>query len=254
MKKLAIMQPYFFPYLGYFQLIYAVDKFVLYDNLNYIKYGWINRNRLLAVKGEPFYFIVPVMKKSSSKKIRDIKIKEGSWSCNLLKSIYMNYKKSEFFQEIFPLLEKIINYKTDSISLLNKKCILDISEFLSIGTDILTDPDFNWLEDELNKQDLSLLDIDHHIESKTSSIKVNRVIEICKLLNAKIFINPIGGINLYPKEEFIENNISIFFLNMGEVRYQQNSNIFYPRLSIIDVLLNCGKKKTFELLNKFILM
>ena len=96
--KLAIMQPYFFPYIGYWQLINSVDTFIIYDNLNFIKEKWVNRNRLLAINGEPFYFRVPLLDKSSYKKIKDISIDfHQKWKRKILDSIYFNYKRSAFF-------------------------------------------------------------------------------------------------------------------------------------------------------------
>ena len=112
--KLAIMQPYFFPYIGNFQLINAVDKFILYDNLNYIKEGWMNKNRILKKNKEPMYIIVPLEKKSSYKKCNQIKIsKTGPWKKKMAKTVYYNYKSAPYFDKIFPIIESIINFDTD---------------------------------------------------------------------------------------------------------------------------------------------
>lgn len=254
------MQPYLFPYLGYFQLIYAVDTFVLYDNLDFIRYGWVNRNRLLAVNGPPFYVIVPVRRKSPSRKIKDIQIADGSWRRKLLNSIYVNYNRAAYFEEVFPVLEHIIQCKTDSLSRLNKVSVVDIATYLNMDTDILVDPKFDWLEEKLSKQSAHLTSAFPYLHLSEPSVKVIRAIEICRALNAKTLVNPIGGIVLYPKAEFERNDLTIWFLIMREVRYPQNSTgfkyrgHFYPRLSIIDVLMNCGKEGTSALLHEFMLV
>ena len=249
------MQPYFFPYLGYYQLVYSVDKFVLYDNLKYIKHGWVNRNRLLQVNRSPFFFRIPVPKKYlSKKKIRDIRIKDQSWRKWLIKSIIFNYKRSPYFEDVFPLLESIILSKTDFLSTLNKISITEIASYLGIDTDISTDPSFDDLESKLVEESSELSDIFPDIHLITPSVKLIRGIEICKSLKADTFINLIGGINLYPKEEFKRNGLDIFFLDMKEIRYRQNHKDFFPRLSIIDVLMNCGKKGTIDLLNEYVLI
>ncbi|MDF1697424.1 MAG: WbqC family protein [Saprospiraceae bacterium] len=256
MNRIAIMQPYLFPYLGYFQLIHSVDTFVLYDNLKYIHKGWVNRNRLLQVNGPPFYFNIPVPKRNLSKmKIKDIKLKDDSWKRKLLINIYQNYKRSEYFEEVFPVLERIILYKTDSLSRLNKTSIINISTFLKIETDIIADPAFDMrLEDKLNVDASNLLNVFPEIELETPTRMVVRVIALCKELMAHTYINPIGGVELYPKEDFKRNKIDILFLKMKDIQYRQNSINFHPGLSIIDVLMNCGKAGTKELLNEYTLV
>ncbi len=259
MSTIAIMQPYFFPYLGYYQLISAVDRFVLYDNLNYIKYGWVNRNRLLTVDGGPFFFIVPVARKSSFTKIRDIRIKEGPWRRKLLNSIYFNYRKAACFEEVFPLLENVITGETDHLSSINKASISVVCEYLGIDTDILRDPDFEWLEAKLSAPGPDLATRFPRSRLSVPGPKLLRAIEICRSLSAGRLINPAGGAGLYPREELARHGIKISFLTMKEVRYRQNSTsfrrlgLFYPRLSIIDVLMNCGKQGTAELLSEFVL-
>ena len=103
--KIAIMQPYFFPYLGYWQLMNIVDKFVIYDDVNYIKRGWINRNRIL-VEGKPFYIHVPVMKASQNKIINEMEVfVDSSLRKKELKTIELAYKKAPFFDSVYPLIK-----------------------------------------------------------------------------------------------------------------------------------------------------
>ena len=195
------MQPYFFPYLGYFQLIHAVDKFILYDNLNYIKWGWVNRNRLV-LQGKPTFFIVPIMGKSSFRKIRDIRVDIGSelrWKKKILKSIVSGYSKALFFDETFPLIEKIIEMEAEYLTDINSSSIKQISEFLGITTQITTDiSNYEPLEKNLNKSDSDINTFYLH-EQKLSDTKTIRVLCICKNEQADIFVNAIGGQTLYDK-------------------------------------------------------
>jgi len=249
--KLAIMQPYFFPYLGYFQLINAVDKFILYDNLNYIKYGWVNRNRLV-VNGNPVFMIVPVLEKSSFMKIRDVQIDHTSrWKRKALKTIHLNYKKRSFFDEIFPMLEGIINADATYLTEINCAAIRQISEFLDIPAEIVTDiSNYEPLENDLSLSD-SDVNISYLREQNLSDTKTIRVLCVCKNEQADTFVNAIGGQALYDKKIFKRNGIDLYFIHSLPYSYEQNSKEFIRDMSIIDVLMNCGKTGTQQLLNNY---
>ncbi len=251
--KLAIMQPYFFPYLGYFQLIHAVDKFILYDNLNYIKWGWVNRNRVV-LQGKPTFFIVPILGKSSFKKIRDTRVdikNEVRWKKKILNLMVSGYKKTSCFDEIYPLIEKIINTDAEYLTDINGSSIKQISEFLGISTQITTDiSNYEILEKNLNKSDSDINTFYLH-EQKLSDTKTIRAICICKNEQADIFVNAIGGQTIYDKNIFKKNGIDLYFLNSLSYAYRQNSEEFLPSMSIIDVLMNCGKTGTRRLLDNY---
>ncbi len=254
--KLGIMQPYFFPYIGYFQLIDSVDKFVIYDNLNYIKEGWMNKNKILKKNSEPLYIIVPLEKKSSYKKCNEIKIKtNGPWRKKMIKTIFFNYTKAPYFSEVFPIIEEIINYETDYLSQLNSKSIIEICNFLEIDTKIEDNVDhYKAIENKLSvpNEELSYFFQDYKLNDHVR--KVLRVFEICRLEKASVFINAIGGKELYHKKEFSRNNLDVFFINTHEIKYSQQSSTFFPHLSIIDVLMNCGKLYTQELMKRYSLL
>jgi hypothetical protein len=247
--KLAIMQPYFFPYLGYFQLISAVDKFILYDNLNFIKWGWLTRNRLI-VNGKPAFIIVPVLAKSSFIKIRDIRINnKAHWKRKILNSIYLSYKKKLYFDVIFPVLEKSINVDVEYLTDLNSSTVRQIAEFLDISTEIVTDvSNYEALERNLSIRN-SDLNAFYLREQNLSDIKTIRAISICKNEQAEVFINAIGGQELYDKQVFGRNGINLFFIHTIPYSYKQNSADFFPNMSIIDILMNCGKAGAQRLLN-----
>jgi len=179
--KLAAMQPYFFPYLGYFQLVSAVDKFILYGNLNYIRHGWVNRNRLLTVHGQPTYFVVPIKKQSSYSKIRDILIdNQTDWQTKTCKPIDMNYCRSPFYDEVYPLVEKALTGKEELLTTLNGATIRAVCEFLEILTEIVTDvSEYEALEIELSQSD-SHVKTFYLRQQQLADTKTIRVLEICK--------------------------------------------------------------------------
>ena len=244
MTKLAIMQPYLFPYLGYFQLIKSVDIFVLYDEVNFIKKGWINRNRLLEVNKEPVYFTIPIKQQSSFKKIKHTKIVDHTWKKSLLNLIHYNYKKSPFYKETIPLIVKLLNCNSQYISILNKSSIAQLTNYLSIDTRIVTDMKFDIFEAQLL----------HTKHASKYPLKEKRVIELCKLFGASSYTNTINGKALYSKPNFIEHGIELKFIQMASLTYKQNASIFYDKLSIIDVLMNCGQEYTKKLLLQYKLL
>jgi len=228
--KLAIMQPYLFPYIGYFQLINTVDKFVIYDDVSFIKQGWINRNRIL-VAGQPQYFSIPVKDRSSFKLIREIEISNNlDWRSKILRSIEFSYKKTPCFNEVFPIIEKVFCLQTDFISELAAKSITTICEYLDIYTQF----------------------VDTSSIYQNSNLKgAERVLDICQRENTSEYINPIGGIELYSKDTFLKKSISLHFIKTNFFVYPQLRNEFVPWLSIIDVLMFNSREKVRGFLKEF---
>ncbi len=198
--KLAMNQPYFFPYLGFYQLIHAVDQFVIYDSFNYIKSGWVNRNRLLVVGGGPAYFTVPTEHGSSFKKIRDIKLSaHRDWRRKLLSTLVMNYKRCPFFEETYALIEAIIESETDSLSELSTSSIVDVCKHLEIKTRLIANPVYEMLESGLQRDSLS--ESFPAVKLQQPSKSCVRLIAICQMLGATEFVNAIGGQTLYYKSD-----------------------------------------------------
>lgn len=250
------MQPYFFPYIGYYQLISAVDKFILFDNVNYIKKKYVNRNQYLVVNGKPTFFIVPIKEKSSFTKICEIEVvTENKWRSNILKSLYVNYRYAPFFNDVYPVLENIIYTDTNLLSVLNAQSIIKVCRYLDIPTEIVTDvSEYFELEQSLEGAYEDIVQRFPYIISNNLEKKVIRAIEICKKENSTVYINAIGGQTLYNKGDFANHDISLLFIKSDDISYTQRSPVFYPNLSIIDVLMNCGKEKTKELLSMFTLI
>lgn len=214
--KLAIMQPYFFPYIGYFQLINSVDVFVIYDDVNYIKKGWVNRNNIL-VNATGFLFSVPLLEVSQNKFINQINIEENTnWKNNLLKTITLSYKKAPFYDNVFPVIENIITQEEQNLAKFVTYSLKKICDFLSIETTIL---------------------ISSEIQKNNDLKGQDKIIEICKKLKADNYINAIGGTELYDKEAFVKSKLSLNFIKPNTIIYSQFKNEFIPWLSIIDVMM-----------------
>jgi hypothetical protein len=217
--KIAIMQPYFFPYIGYFQLINMVDKFIIYDDVNYINKGWINRNCILVNNG-PSFINVPLVAASQNRLIKDIfVVDEDKWKDNLLKTIYFNYKKAPFFNQIISLLEEVLLSEFRSISDLNYLTILKTCSHLNIETELIRTSS---------------------IYENTNLKGENRILDICLKENAGTYINPIGGQLLYDKIKFQEKGIELNFIKSRISPYSQNTNSFINYLSIIDTVMFCS--------------
>lgn len=242
--KLAIMQSYFFPYIGYFQLINSVDTFILYGHVSFVKKSWITRNRILDKgKAVPVYINVPVIGKSSNKLIKDVSIDNNSkLKKKLLDLLYFNYKKAEHFNEIYPFLKELIATNEDNLHTYNSKNIIKICDLLDIKTNIIFE------EQEAESIELEL-QIDTEIDKE--NIKSERVIKLCRKHYATTYINPIGGTELYEKKYFRNNNIDLFFVKTEDYEYQQFNNMFSPHLSIVDMLMHIGVKRTKEYIKKY---
>lgn len=229
--KLAVMQPYFFPYLGYFQLVQSVDHFVFYDDVNYIKRGWINRNRIL-INDSPSYFTVPLVGVSRNKLINEIDIAKGDKALKKgLISIAQNYKSAPFFNGVYHIVEEVYQSQKKNIAEWAGLSVTKIAEYLGLSTT------FHFSSE---------LDFGHN-----TSDRAERLIEICKGFEAKIYINAAGGKELYKKEEFAEHGIDLKFIDPILKRYPQRTNEFIPGLSFIDVLMNNSKDDILEMLAEY---
>lgn len=231
--KLGIMQPYFLPYIGYWQLLNAVDKYIIYDDVNYIKGGWINRNRILINK-EAKYFTIKLNGASSNKLINEVEVSTDKiYKKKMLKTVEESYKKAPFFDRVFPIIEEIIENEEDNLAKYLKYSIEKICNYLEIKTELL-------LSSELEK--------DNSLRGK------DKVISVCKKMGATEYYNAIGGQELYSFEEFKNNGIELKFLKTEEIIYKQFTNEFIPNLSILDVMMFNSKEKVKEFLENYTLI
>jgi hypothetical protein len=232
-RSIAVMQPYIFPYLGYFQLINAVDEFVFYNDVNYIKGGWINRNNVLIDKEEKL-FTLPIDKSSSNKLICDTFIHRAlyeKWKKKFLRSLEQSYKKAPYFDDTFTLVKNVLSTSNDNLSQLALKSAVSVTRFLDIKTNFASSSVTN-----LNSRHLSAQ---------------SRVIDIVKKNKAKVYINTIGGKELYDKSDFKACGIDLLFLNPSIKPYKQFDNHFVSGLSIIDVLMFNSKEECRMLIKNY---
>lgn len=213
---LAIMQPYFLPYIGYMQLMHAVDTFVLYDDVAFINRGWINRNKLL-INGQEHLFTVPLKDASQNKRINEVHLADDpKWRGKLLKTIEQGYRKAPFYQTVMPLTEKMVNFTTDSIADLIYFSLVELNQYLGLNTRLIPSSSV-YQNEELKAQE--------------------RILAICQQENAARYINPIGGMELYDKSTFTQAGIELNFIKAKRVEYPQFRNEFIPWLSILDMLM-----------------
>jgi hypothetical protein len=227
--KLAIMQPYFFPYIGYWQLINYVNVFVVYDNIEYTKKGWINRNRYL-MNGKPEYFSLPIEKGSDYLDIVERRVSDSYSDKKILHQLDAAYKKAPYYRETINLIERIYDISDRNLFVFLYDTIKSVVDYLDIDTEIV---------------------VSSTVSKDRALKKEKRVIDLCKSINADIYINPIGGMELYDKNDFLNEGIEIQFLKSQLPEYKQYQNEFVPALSIIDTLMFCGREGTKEMLSKF---
>ncbi len=224
------MQPYFFPYIGYWQLINAVDTYVIYDDVDYIRRGWINRNNILlnSIKHLITFSVSGVY---TGIKINKVMVDENCREHEkLLKTIAYTYKKAEFFSQVFPILEKILLKKNKYICEMLIYQIIEIAKYFDIKTKFF---------------------ISSQLEKNTNLKGECKIIDICKCVNSTVYINAIGGKALYTQSNFSKENLALYFLKPNTICYKQNSNEFVPNLSIIDVMMFNSPDKIREMLNAY---
>ncbi|TCD47279.1 WbqC family protein [Chlorobium sp. N1] len=213
--KLAVNQPYFFPYIGYFQLIAVVDRFYLADNMQFIKRGWVHRNRILK-NGEESLFSISLKKDSHTLPIRERRLSEAFERTRLLHRFHVAYSKAPHFRDVYPLLEHVVMNDNGNLFEYLRHSILAILGYLGIRTEIGVLSDVPVAEG-LSKQD--------------------RLLDVCGKLGAGTYINAIGGMSLYSKEAFARRGIELQFLKPALDPYPQFGGAFIPGLSIVDVLM-----------------
>ncbi len=226
---LGIMQPYFMPYIGYFQLLNAVDKYVIYDNAKYTKKGWINRNRILQ-NNKDTLISISVEKDSDYLDIKDRSVADSFDKKKLINQIRESYRKAPYFEQVIPIVEDIINYEEKNLFLYIYNSIKEVCKYLNIHTEIIIS---------------STIDVDQTLAGQ------DRVIAICKTLGAKDYYNAIGGQELYDPKDFEKEGVSLRFLSSNLVAYKQFNNDFIPWLSIIDVMMFNSLAEIQDMLNEY---
>ncbi|MCB2312383.1 WbqC family protein [Clostridium tagluense] len=229
--KVGIMQPYLFPYIGYFQTINAVDKYVIYDDVQFIKGGWINRNRLL-INGKASMVTLKIKKEDFKLNINEIFLVDNFEYENnkVLKSIELVYSRAPYFSNTIDVIREILTYKDKNLSKFIINSIVEICKFLDVNTELI---------------------ISSQLKKDTSLKAEEKVIHINEILGSDTYINAIGGMELYSKDKFKEQGIDLFFVKMKEIKYKQFNGDFIPNLSIIDVLMFNSKEEVKRLLSEY---
>jgi hypothetical protein len=216
----GIMQPYFFPYIGYFQLIAHCDVFVFHDDVQYIKGGWINRNRIVKDRNA-CWITIPVLRAAHERPIKDRYYKSDPETRNrLLRRIAAAYRTAPCFGEIYPLLEEIMGFAYTNVATFNIHLIRRVSAHLKIGTPFV-------LSSKLAKSN--------------NLAGEDRVIEICRCLGATHYVNPIGGRRLYHRDRFSRVGLELGFLEPAVLGGADPAGST-PPLSIIDDLMHKGEE------------
>ena len=229
--SVGILQPYLFPYIGYFQLISEVETFVFYDDVNFITQGWINRNKVL-VNGKANYFTIPCKDASQNKLINEVKHamtdrKRGK----LLRKVKFSYSNAPFFDDVFPIVKKVLHTESSYISDLAMHSVSQTCSYLNLNTT------FKISSEEYSNAKLG---------------KAERLIDICKQEKMTTYINPTGGKELYNKEHFQKEGITLKFIEPSLKEYEQFDDDFVAGLSIIDVMMfNSPDKIRTDLLTAY---
>ncbi|HVX48509.1 MAG TPA: WbqC family protein [Chitinophagaceae bacterium] len=232
--NVAIMQPYFLPYLGYFQLIKAADIFVFYDNIQYTKKGWINRNRIL-LDNKDVLFSIPLEKSSDF-----LNVNEKYISCvfdkereKILGQIQSAYKRSPYFKCVYPVVEDIFRDGNKNLFDFIFHSIIVMLELMQLKTKVIVS---------------SALGINDNLKG------AKKVLAICKCLHADTYINPIGGTELYSRDEFKQQGVNLYFHNMIVTPYPQPTKKFISHLSVIDVLMHNSTDQVNQMLQRYELL
>ena len=229
--NLGIMQPYFFPYIGYFQLMNAVDEFVVYDNIEFTKKGWINRNRIL-VNGKDSFITLPLKKDSDYLDVRDRYLAD-SWlseRVKMLNRIKESYRKAPQFDSVYPVIEKCILYDESNLFKYILNSLKIVKAYIEIDTPLVIS---------------STITIDDTLKAD------KKVIAICKARKADTYVNAIGGMELYLKETFQEKDIELKFIKSKPFEYPQFGDAFVPWLSIIDVIMFNPQDRIVQMLREY---
>jgi hypothetical protein len=226
--KVAIMQPYLFPYIGYWQLIQAVDEFVIFDDVHHIVRGWINRNNIL-VQGSRKLFTLETSGASQNKLINQISVGENK--DKLIKTIRQNYKKAPYFNSVIGLISDLLLNDEKNLARFLVTTIREICAYLMIDTKLTVSSEV------FNNADLKSAD---------------RLIDICRQLGAGVYVNAVGGKDLYSKDVFAGKGLQLLFIESEPIEYAQFGDApFVPNLSIIDVMMFNSPDVIHEFLEKY---
>jgi hypothetical protein len=231
--RVAIMQPYFFPYIGYFQLIYATDRFILLDDVQYIRHGWINRNRILKPGEGVQYITVPLAAHHRETLIKDIGISDAP-GCflKILRQLEHYRKRAPYYKAVMELLRECFNCNATGITALNAHCLETVCRYIGLRYHI-----------EIAGQ--------LHLDYTAVQEADEWALQISRQLGASEYINPPGGSSFFNRAKYEANNIQLWFLHPHLRAYDQGRQKFEPGLSIIDVMMFNTPEQIRSLLQEY---
>lgn len=226
-NHIAIMQPYLFPYLGYYQLGYHVEKFVFLDDVNFIKKGFIHRN-IIRLNGQSHRFTLPIMHPSQNRHINEHLFLDDVK--NIINLITTVYRKAPYYSRAMPLIADIFEQTDRNVAKLAAKSVSSVFEYLGLERCFLFSSEI----------------------PKNNSLKAqDRIINICKILGARRYTNVIGGLKLYSREAFEAASIKLEFIQIGNLTYKAPNYPYISGLSIIDALMVCSANEILDLLGNY---
>ncbi|EJL6407876.1 WbqC family protein [Vibrio cholerae] len=230
--KLAIMQPYLFPYIGYFSLIIQSDEFIIFDTPQFMRKGWIERNRIGKLTGGSVYIKVPLHKADLSTKIKDMSIDNTSgWREKIISQLDVYKKRAPFYANVLVLVKDVLNTETSSIVHLNKIALEKVCDYLGVHKKLKVFSEMN-------------------LEIEPPQAPDEWALNICKALNVQCYVNAAGGESFFDKNKYANNNIQLCFINQPIEEYEQFGHDFEPGLSIIDVMMFNSPEKIIQMLSK----
>lgn len=231
--RLGIMQPYFLPYAGYFSLIKNVDRFILLDTVQFIRHGWIERNRILKNDTEWLYVKVPLQAKSQKTLIKDLRIdNEREWKKTIFSQLAIYKKRAPNYHSIINIIDESFKKEYQTITALNYDLLVAICIYLDISTPIEIFSEMN-------------------LEIENPGAADEWALNICVALEAKEYWNPAGGISIFNKKKFDEQNVKLTFQEIILKEYSQSGLQFVPGLSIIDILMFNDKDIVNRILDSY---
>lgn len=231
--KIGIMQPYFLPYIGYWQLMNAVDKYVIYDDVQYIRRGWISRNRIL-VDGQAHYFNISLTRADQTAQIRDMEVRhDPAMTAGRLKTLEYAYRRAPYYPQVLPLAEEILAFEERGLVSYLVHSFKVICRYIGIGTEFV---------------------LSSAIAKRPGLKGQEKILDICGCLGAAEYYNAIGGQELYSSGAFQERGIGLKFLETDEICYGQFRNQFVPSLSILDVMMFNSKEEICRMLGRYSLL
>lgn len=231
--KIVLMQPYFFPYIGYFTLIRHSDVFVVFDTAQYIRRGWVHRNRIVGSNGEPIYINASVVKAPQNTPIHQIELSSTlNWKQEILNKIKVYKNITPHYPEVYPLIEDSINHPASSLSDLNLHALTRICDYLEVP--------YNFVR--LSELEIDFNDVRHPDDWG---------LKVSQYYKADTYINAPGGQEFYSKEKYRKNDIEMLFYKTKLAAYDQKLPVFHPALSIIDVMMFNTKKEIRQMIDDF---